>query len=60
MNLAKLIAFLRGDPIENWLEGLDYKVKSRPLSRGMMELVYILVIIALMIWAVEGFWPFLR
>jgi len=46
--------------LEDWLEGLDRKVKSNPLSHGMLELVYILVIITLAIWAVEGFWPFFR
>ncbi|MEK6847160.1 MAG: hypothetical protein AABY16_03270, partial [Nanoarchaeota archaeon] len=36
---------------EQWLEDLDRKIKSNPISRGILELVFILVIIAMILWA---------
>ena len=40
---------------EQWLEDLDRKIKKKPLSRGALELVYTLAIIALILWAISGF-----
>lgn len=55
MNRSKVISILRGDPIEQFLEDLDRKIKNNWLSRGILELVFTLVIIAIVLWVLSGF-----
>lgn len=53
MNPAKFISWLRGDPIEQWLEDLDQRIKSNPISRGIRDLVFYLMIIAIIFWVLR-------
>ena len=38
-----------------WLEDLDRKINSNWVSRGILELVFTLVIMAMILWALSGF-----